>query len=120
MAFDSTGNVYVVDKENDRIQVFTAAGQFMRKFGGSVWSYGSGNGELDWPIGISIDSDNVVYVTEDCNNRVSVFTCEGKFLSSFGSMGSGPGQFNGPRGITVDKNGIVLVIDCLNNRLQSF
>ena len=63
---------------------------------------------------------NVVYTAELLNHRVSVFTCEGKFLTSFGSYGSGPGQFSGPRGIAVDKNGVVYVSDTGNNRLQLF
>ena len=88
MAADSTGNVYVADFGNHRIQIFTSEGQFLRKFG----RYGKGNGELSYPMGISIDCDNVVYVTEiNDNHRVSVFICEGKFLTSFVSKGSGPG-----------------------------
>ena len=116
VAFDSTGDVYVVDRGNHCIQVFTVVGQFMRKFG----SEGERNGELNLPTSISIDNDNVVYVTEDGNHRVSVFTCEGKFMTAFGTMGSGPGQFTDPRGIAVDSNGIVIVSDHENNRLQFF
>ena len=116
VACDSTGNVYVADSQNHCIQVFTAEGDFLRKFG----ECGKGNGELNWPTGISIDSDNVVYVTESGNHRVSVFTSQGEFLTSFGTWRNGPGQFNGPRGITVDKNGVVYVSDSGNNRLQLF
>ena len=72
MAFDSTGNVYVADCNNNRIQVFTAEGQFVTKFG----RYGSGDGELDQPIGVCSDSEDVVYVTEFGNNRVSLFKWE--------------------------------------------
>ena len=90
IAFDSTGNLYVVDWDNHRIQVFTEAGQYLRQFG----KRGSGNGELNGPASISIDSEDVVYVAEWKNHRVSVFTCEGKFLTSFGTLGDGPGQFN--------------------------
>ncbi len=49
---------------------------------------------LAYPVSICVDSDDLVYVGESGNNRVSVFTCEGVFLKSFGSKGSGPGQFN--------------------------
>jgi DNA-binding beta-propeller fold protein YncE len=111
VTFDSTGNVYIVDYNNDHIQVFTAEGQFLRKFGRQ------GNKQL---IGICIDSEDVVYATENSNYRVLVFTCEGKFLTSFGSQGAGPGQFNFPCGIAVDKNGVVYIADRNNNRLQSF
>ena len=59
-------------------------------------------------------------MTESFNSCVSVFTCEGKFLTSFGTRGAGPGQINNPCGIAVDKNGVVYVADSRNNRLQSF
>ena len=39
---------------------------------------------------ITLHDMPVVYVTEWNNYRVSVFTCEGKFLTSFGSRGNGP------------------------------
>ena len=77
-----------------------------------------GDGELKCPIGISIDSEDVVYVCEWNNHCISVFTCEGKFLTSFGTQGSGPGQFSSPRGIAIDKNGVVYVSDTDNNCLQ--
>ena len=75
---------------------------------------------MNLPTCISIDSDGVVYVTEKGNHRVSVFSCEGKFITSFGSRGSGPGQFISPYGIAVDSNGVVYVSDSGNYRLQLF
>ena len=96
------------------MQVFTAEGKFLRKFG----KYGSGGGELNLPSSVSIDSDDIVYVTESSNHRVSMFTSEGQFLRSFGTKGGGPGQFNEPRGIAVDKDGLVYVSDYNNNRIQ--
>ena len=117
VACDSTGNVYVADCENKRIQVFTAEGQFLRKL---AIRKSSGGEELRFPTGICIDSEDVVYVSEWGNNCISVFTCEGKFLTSFGTKGCEPGQFSGPRGIAVDKNGVVYVSDTGNNRLQMF
>ena len=89
----------------------------MRQFG----KRGKGGGELYFPAGISIDSDDTVYVVEFTNNRVSVFTREGKFLTSFGSQGCGPGQLNSPRALTVDKrSGLIYVSDSGNNRVQIF
>ena len=76
--------------------------------------------KLKQPTGISIDIENIVYVSEFGNNHISVFTCEGKFLTSFGTQGSGPGQIRSPCGIAVDKNGLVYVCDFDNNRLQIF
>lgn len=49
IACDTTGNVYVVDGHS--VQVFTAEGEFLRKFSGH--SEGSGR-----PFGIAVDSNN--------------------------------------------------------------
>ena len=95
--------------------MFTVEGELLRQFG----KKGKGDGELQNPL-ICIDSDDVLYVTEWGNHRISMFTCEGKLISSFGTKGNGPGQFNQPRGIAVDKNGVVYVSDSRNNRLQLF
>ena len=74
----------MADANNNRVQVFTAEGEYVRQF----QTKGSHSEELKRPFSISVDSDNLVYVTEHINNRVSVFTCEGKFLTSFGSQDS--------------------------------
>ncbi len=62
----------------------------------------------------------VWYVGENGNNRVSVFTSEGQFVTSFGRRGKGPGQFLELRGIAVDNNGVVYVCDSNNHRVQVF
>ena len=110
MAFDSTGNVYVADYSNHRIQTFTPDGQFLQKFG---------TGQLPDTSSIAIHGD-MVYVTEHDHHSVSVFSSEGKFLKSFGVKGEAQGQFNAPRGVAVDANGFVLVADRSNNRVQIF
>ncbi len=73
--------MYVADRENRRIQVFTAEGKFLRMFG----RYGHGRGELDHPISITIDTSDRVYV----GDYITVFTSEGQFLTSFGREGKG-------------------------------
>jgi DNA-binding beta-propeller fold protein YncE len=92
VACDSTGNVYVADSGNNRIQVFTADMKFQRKFG----CRGEGNGELDWPVGVAVDSRGMVFVSEDQNCRVSVFTTHGQFVASFGKRGKKLGEFQDP------------------------
>ena len=71
--------------------------------------YGLDAARLNRPYGITIDSNNMVYVSEDGNNRVSVFNLECHFVTSFGRKGAGPGEFDGPRGLVVDENGILYV-----------
>ena len=114
VAFDSHGNVYIVDNGSNSIHVFTEDGRFLRKFG----KESRGNGGLNFPAGIAIDSDDVVYVVEQHSHCISLFTSEGHFLKSFGTQGKELGQFNLPLGIAIDKDGFVYVCDSRNERLQ--
>ena len=99
-----------------RVQVFTAEGEFLRMFGGR----GEGRGELKYPSGITVDTNDLVYVSEYHNHHVSVFTSEGQFVTSFGKKGSGPGEFKYPCGLAVDNSGVVYVCDSSNHRIQKF
>ena len=106
---------YVADNDNNRIQVFTPEGQYLRTFG----SQGAGPEELCKPAGIAVDGDQV-YVTEDGNHRVSVFSTEGKFLKSFGCKREARAPFRCPRSVHVNKDGFILVADRQNGRIQVF
>ena len=111
VACDSTGNVYVADRDNDRIQVFTAEGRFLRMFGGRI----EGERKLKWPSGITIDSNDMVYVSEWSGNRVSVFTSEGQFVTSLGKLR----ELRYPEKLAVDSSGVVYVCDD-HKRVQMF
>ena len=76
LRFDNKGNVYVSDRDNDRIQVFDPQGRFLRKWGVT----GSGDGEFRWPQGLGIDSEGNVYVSDQGNDRIQVFDSQGRFL----------------------------------------
>ena len=80
---------------------------------------GPGRGQLRWPCGITIDTagTGLVYVSEFCNNRVSVFTSDSVFVSSFGSKGSNIDQFNNPHGLTFNREELLYVCDFSNDRL---
>ena len=116
IACDSIGNVFVADSGNDRIQVFSPEGRFLRTFGRS----GQDRGELAFPARIAIDANDVVFVSETGNHRVSVFTREGMFVTSFGREGRNLGQFDDPCGLAVDNSGMVYVCDTNNDRIQVF
>ena len=80
---------------------------------------GSGPGQLNGPVGITIDTaaTGLVYVSEGGNSRISVFTSDGVFVRKFGSKGSNIDQFNSPYELTFDKNGFLHVCDSGNGRL---
>jgi sugar lactone lactonase YvrE len=116
IAIDASGNVYVVDGGNHRIQKFTPEGQFIAKWG----SQGSDDGLFINPSGAAIDASGNVYVVDTGNYRIQKFTPEGQFIAKWGSQGSGDGEFDLSKGIAIDVNGNVYVADTLNERIQKF
>jgi tripartite motif-containing protein 71 len=117
VAFDSQGNLWVVDKANNRIQKFSPDGKFLLKFG----TLGSGNGQLSAPAALAIDAQGNIWVADGGNRRVQKFNSKGEYLAKFGSQGTGNGQFStyGPRGITIDAAGNLWVSD-YSGRVQKF
>lgn len=115
VAFDSQGNVYVSDFQNHLIQVFTPEGELQRNIGKS----GAGGGELYLPSGLHVIGGHV-YVTEEANNRVSVFATDGLFLGSFGTEDGGEKILKQPIAVAIDVNGLVYVSDHGNNCVHVF
>lgn len=116
IAIDASGDVFVADGNNARIQVFNSSGEFLRKWG----SFGRGEGQFDFPSGIAIDTSGNVFVVDLGNDRIQVFNTDGEFLMKWGTEGRGDYQFSGPHGITVDASGNVYVADRGNGRVQVF
>jgi DNA-binding beta-propeller fold protein YncE len=66
---DADGQVYVTDKGNHRVQVFTADGDYLGQWGG----LGRGNGQFQAPTGIAVDASGNVYVADATANRIQKF-----------------------------------------------
>ena len=113
---DSKGNLWVLDRENSRVEEFNAKGEYTKAFG----SKGSGNGQIDEPDGLALDAKGNVWVIDTGNARVEEFNEKGEFTKAFGSSGSGNGQFNTPEGIAIDSHGNVWVSDTGNGRIEEF
>jgi DNA-binding beta-propeller fold protein YncE len=116
-----SGDIYVADSNNNRIQKFSGDGVFLTKWG----SQGSANGQFSVPIGITVDADGDVYVSDQFNHRIQKFEPTGKFITKWGSFGSGTdpldGLLNSPGGVGVNSAGNFLyVADASNHRIQRF
>src|SRR5262249_17862578 len=64
------------------------------------------------------DADGNVIVVDSGNDRLQVFTPDGKALTQCGRSGSGEEGFNKPWGITLDNEGNIYVADWKNHRVQ--
>ena len=110
---NATGDVYVADTGNNRIQEFDSGGSFVRMWGKKVNVSTGGNicpeapgdvcetspapganagdtaGAFNHPVGIAVDNSNgsaagAVYVVDLANNRVQRFTAGGEFVLTWG------------------------------------
>jgi len=129
VAVDNSGNVFVTDFTNDRIQEFTNDGKFILTWG----SKGSGKGQFNHPRGVAVDSSGNVFVSDTYNSRIQKFqlstpcpkgvteiTSGVCIIKSWGSLGTADGKFNAQYGIAVDSSGNVFVSDTSNHRIQKF
>jgi DNA-binding beta-propeller fold protein YncE len=112
--------VLVTEPENHRVSQFALDGAFVGIFAGTGGE-GSGDGELDGPLGITVLGSSGEVAVIDCNNhRVQIFDSEGKYKRQFGTQGKeADGQFFYPTGLASDAHGNLLVTD-MTNRLQVF
>ena len=117
VVIDSQGNFYVSEYgENDRIQVFSPDGKWLRQWGG----HGFEPGEFLRPRALAIDDKDRLYVADSCNHRIQVFDTSGKLLRSWGTRGTGPGQMSYPYDVAVGADGSLYVCEYGNQRVQKF
>ena len=113
IAFDTTGNMFVVEHDNNRVQVMDSSGQFIRMFDQER------EGKLRYPTALHI-ADKYVYVSDRGNNRIAVYETSGQYVTSFGRRGEGEREFRYPFCITSCISGCIYVCDDVNHRVQVF
>ena len=108
LAIGPDGNIYITDNSN-RVTVISPQGTVLRRRG----SQGAGPGQFqfDGPVGdphgrIAVGSNGLVYVSDSGNDRVQVFTSDGRFVKQFGSD-----QLLSPDFLAVDGDGNTYILD---------
>lgn len=117
VVIDRAGNFFVSEYgENDRIQVFSPEGRWLRQWGG----HGYEPGEFLRPRALAIDEQDRLYVADSCNHRIQVFDTQGKLVKLWGERGSAPGQMSYPYDLALGPDHSLYVCEYGNHRVQKF
>jgi len=113
LAVDADENLYIIDRENKRIQIFDRNLTYTRELKND-WN--------PWDVHISRKgTDGYGFMADHLRERVHKFSLtDGTLLATWGSQGLGPGQFDWVHGIVVDSKGAVYAADTYGQRIQKF
>ena len=79
LVVDREGTIYVCDRENNRIQVFSADGRFL-----TTWT------DMRRPLDISVDRDGILYISEGgvsgLSPRISLMDKQGNVMARWDSL----------------------------------
>jgi len=106
------GEIYVVDAFNNRIQIFSETGKFLR-----VLKLPDNSDPLAYPYDIRVTPENLVYIIENKAARLTVMRTDGTMVGRYGHPGRGLNEFYQPWDLTVLTDGRILIADTGNHRL---
>jgi len=109
----SRGFLFVADQKHC-VQVFTAKGLFVRKFGRTV------PGQSDGPYGVTVDVNGNCVVADFWNHQIQIFNSTGQLVKKFGSPGTRDLEFNGCFDVAISKEGDLIVSDQKNHCFKVF
>jgi sugar lactone lactonase YvrE len=115
----ATGNgaVVVLDRAGTRVQVFDLEGRLLRQFSTHIVS--AVETVMQSGMGLSIDSEGNIYLSNVQRSEVTIFDSEGRMLNTFGKMGAKEVQFRSPSGLWVQDTRL-FVADTDNRRIAVF
>ncbi|MCL2726552.1 MAG: NHL repeat-containing protein [Polyangiaceae bacterium] len=130
LTVDTSGNVYVADRVNNKIRKVTPAGVVTTVAGSGIAGHTDGaamSATFNQPAGIAVDATaGALYVAENNNNDIRKITFDGMgnplAVSTLAGSGAstltdGVGldaAFNDPMGLAIDTNGNLYVADAVN------
>jgi DNA-binding beta-propeller fold protein YncE len=115
----ANGEVFVVDQNNERVQVFGRSGDFRRSFSLVTPLGGMGLGSAGGRSqGITGDPLGRLLVADSFQGFVRVFDAQGNYQGRFGGLGELPGQFGTPLGLVMDGCGRLFTASANNGRVE--
>ena len=130
---DIAGNLFIVDKDNQRIRKVTPGGTITTVAGNGDFGFTGDGGaatsaSLNFPRGVAVDADGNLYIADTYSNRIRKITPGGTIttVAGSGSADPGAGGFSGdggpatsalldvPTGVAVDGTGNLYIADGSN------
>ncbi len=110
VAIDGKGRIYVADRENKRVQIFSADGKLIGK-----WTH------LGSPWGLAFNAkENAFYICDGYANKITKVNLVGQVLGTYGQYGKIPGRFDFVHHMAVDSTGAIYAAEIKNWRVQKF
>ncbi len=111
------GEVFVADQNNDRVQVLSATGEFLRAFTLRPPGVSTRSGRAQ---GLTGDPSGRIYVADTFQGFVKVYETGGAFLGRLGSYGEGAGQLLSPGGLAMAPGGRLWVASINTAQVQAY
>lgn len=106
IVIDSSGLLYVADRENRRIVVFDQDGEFVKG-----WVY------RGLVCSLALGPDGSLYMTSGFDGQIARLDANGRVLGVTGRPGSGPNEYGEAHDLAVARDGSIYVTDVINKRL---
>ena len=110
IAFDREGNILVADTTNNRVLVYSQAGD-------CLGDLSKDRGPFKIPQGIAVSEEGYIYVCDSGNHQISVHDENWQFENKFGALGVGDECFKNPKDICIGNDGYLYIVDCANMRV---
>lgn len=118
--FSPKGEVFVVERDNHRIVVFSRQGEMLRIIG-DKFNPGNIGRPFNHPSDISFTKQGDFFVSDGYGNtHVHHFNQSEQLLNTWGRPGTDIGSFITPHAVLADQKERILVTDRENNRVQIF
>ena len=107
-----TNRVFVNDRYNHRVQIFTENGEYLDE-----WSFGETPSDVHL---FNISADGYLWAADRGTNKILKYDLDGNFLYAWGTWGDFPGGMWGVHGMSVDQEGNFYIAEVDNGGVQKF